>query len=549
MNTRFEKLSHVLFFTLLLIELIIIVLLGIRRHSNLSIFNDPEYTLNTGWLYVDDSGNSHQVTLPAKLDAGSNRSVAINRTLPANLDFMMNLSMLTSHQDIEVYLDSKMIYFRYNEPSDHLFDIPSANVWDVIRLPVHSEGKLLTIKISSPYKDYAGSINEVYLGSTAALLMRTLRTSGLSFILALVTFLMGVIMHLAYSYIKRLVTINRSIFYLGLFSILCSTWLIMESSMMQIIITNEYVISALTYLTLMTFPIPIIIFISYLPNYHYKKFITCMTYIVTSSAFLLIVLQLFNIMDFHESSYIVRYELFIILCCIVITLLLELFRYNNKEVRVFGIASIILFIFGILELATYRVRNSNIGVVFQIGFILFIIILSWDAMRKAADIINMSNSAKHYKFLATKDLLTRCRNRVSYARDMDKVDLGRDITMFITDMDNMKEINDTYGHHAGDEVIILCSQCLLKVFGRRVYRIGGDEFVSIQYDLKQEQIDMLLKEFDEECIKVNKDSPYKFTMSVGYARFDKAVDKTIYDTVNRADQDMYEKKNRKKAKV
>jgi diguanylate cyclase (GGDEF)-like protein len=547
MNERFEKFSHVLFFTLLLLELIIIVFLGFRKHTNISLFNESEYPMNSGWVYTDDSGSAYQVTLPAKLDAGPDNSVTISRILPSNLDFMMNLSMLTSHQNIEVYLDSKLIYFRYNEPSDHLFDIPTYSVWDLVRLPIHSEGKLLSIVIFSHYDDYAGVINEVHAGTTAALLVRSLQTSGLGLVLAIITFLMGVIMIFTYLYLKRLVSISRAILYLGLFTILCSTWLIMESNLMQIFITNEYVISALTYLTLMTFPIPIIIYISYLTNYHYRTVITCMTYIFIISAFILIILQLFNIMDFHESSFLVRSELFVLLGCVIITLLLEQIQYNNKEIRIFTVASVILFLFGILELLTYRIRSSNIGVAFQIGFILFIIILSWDAMRKAAEIIKMSESAKHYKFLATKDLLTSCRNRVSYARDMDRVSLERNITMFIADMDNMKEINDNFGHHTGDEVIVLCSHCLINVFGRRVYRIGGDEFVSIQYDLDQEHIDTLLKQFVAECAKTNEDIPYKFSMSVGYAVFDKDIDKTIYDTVKRADKDMYEKKNRKKS--
>jgi len=172
----------------------------------------------------------------------------------------------------------------------------------------------------------------------------------------------------------------------------------------------------------------------------------------------------------------------------------------------------------------------------------FITLLTWEIIKKVVNIIKLSESAKHYKYLATRDLLTNCRNRVSYARDLDRIDLNRNITLFMVDMDTMKQINDTYGHQAGDEALILSSQCLLKVFGRRVYRIGGDEFVCIAYDHTEEDIQNLLFAFETECFKASEDVPYAITMSVGHATYDKTIDKSIYDTVKRADQYMYNNK-------
>lgn len=546
MLERLQKISHYLFTALLLVELLIIILLGFRNHTNISLFHEPIYTLNSGWTYIDNGGREHKITLPADLDVEAGQRIAITRILPSNIDFLSQLSVLTTHQNIEVYLEGRLIYFRYNEPSDHFFDLPSNSIWDMIKLPPHSEGKPIEFIFDSPYSDYAGKINEVHAGTTSALLVHSLQTTGLHLLLAVITLVFGLFMLASYLYVKRLVSINKAFLYLSIFTMLCSVWLIMESNLTQLFITNEYIISALTYFSLMTLPIPIIIYISYQTTYHYQKTITCLTYIFLASAFVLIGLQLFNIFDFHESSFIIRSELFGFLGFVLITLLLEQFRYHNKKIRMFTLASVILFVFGLLELLTYHTRGNNIGFLFQIGFSLFIIILFADAVHRSTEIIKLSETAKHYKLLATRDPLTNCRSRASYANDMDHISLDRAIIIFVADMDNMKEINDIYGHQAGDEVIIQCSQCMLKVFGRRVYRIGGDEFVSVQYDLVQEGIDSLLKEFTNECLKANEDIPYKFSMSVGYAIYDKSIDKTIYDTVKRADKNMYEEKSKQK---
>ncbi len=544
MFERFDKASKKLFYLLVLLEIVIVIILSFKNHANIAFKDERFYTLNTGWSYMNDQGQTYQISLPIKLDAKPHQKVNISRTIPTDLKFLTNLSILTTHQNIEVYVDGKLIYFRYNEPSDDWFDVPTDSVWDMIQLPPYSEGKNITITYSSAYKDYSGKITEVHAGDKAALLMHSLREAGLSLLLACITLIMGIIIILVYLFFRQLIAINKSSLYLGWFTVLCSIWLIMESNLTQLFISNEHVISALTYLTLMTFPIPIIIYINYLINFHYKNTITIMAYIFIITAFVLILLQVFNIVDFHESSTIVQNEMLFLFGCILIILLLEVFHYNNKEIKVFTIASFILFLFGIIEFLTNRTHGTNNGVFVQTGFMIFIGILSWDSLRKIADIFKLSETAKHYKFLATRDLLTNCRNRVSYARDMDKVSFERNITIFVADMDNMKSINDTYGHHAGDEAIVLCSQCLLKVFGRRVYRIGGDEFVSIQYDLKQENIDSLIKEFQIECAKTNEDNPYQFTLTIGYATYDDTIDTTIYDTVKRADKDMYNRKHK-----
>jgi len=253
------------------------------------------------------------------------------------------------------------------------------------------------------------------------------------------------------------------------------------------------------------------------------------------------------VMDFHESLFIVWVEIMLLFSVVLCTLCLELFWHKNKNIKTFTISSGFLYSFGLLELVTYNLSTEkSTGAYFHIGFLLFTFIMIWDTLKKVAKVITLSESAKHYKYLATRDPLTNCRSRVAYEKDLDCISLDREIVIFMADVNNMKQVNDTFGHHAGDEVIILCSQCLLKVFGRRVYRIGGDEFICIEYDLNKEAIENMLSFFLVECSKADEDNPYDFQVTVGYAFYDRLLDKSIHDTVKRADIDMYERKNKMK---
>lgn len=543
---RRDKISYYLFYILIMIEIIIVAILGFKRHTNISFQNEPFYNLNDNWTYIDENDKEQIISLPVKIDAGLDNTISIYRKLPSGMYHMRALSIMTSHQDIVVYIGTRLVYSRMKKASYNFFDVPTNNIMDIVELPPGSEGKQITITISSKYKEYAGLIDEIHAGSKSALLLRAIKLFGLRLFLAMITFFLGIVIIMIYIFIKHLLKTNRSILFLGWFSVLCSIWLIMESNLTQMFIENEYIISSLSYLSLMTFPIPILIYITFIDNFHYKKVLYSLIYILLASDFILILLQFLNIYDLHQSTSVVRFEIYSLLGFALTTLLLEFFYHKNKAIKVFTISSTTLFLFGVAEFLVINRSYSNSGILFQVGFIIFITILSWDALRKVADVIKLSETAQHYKFLATKDLLTSCRNRVSYAKDMDRVSLERNITMFVADMNNMKQINDTYGHHAGDEAIILCSQCLLKVFGRRVYRIGGDEFVIIQYDLAPTQIELMLADFQKECLKANEDTAYKFFMSIGYAVFDKKIDQTIYDTVDRADKDMYERKNKMK---
>lgn len=543
MLERHNKINTYLFYFLISVELLIIILLSFRQHPNISFKNELFLHLNNDWTYVDDLGVKHIINLPTKLTTGSDHTVIISRRLPNTNNNLHALSILSDHQDIYAYLGGELLYTKVTKSNNSFLDVPSARMWVIIPLPSNCAGKTITLKIKTQYDDYAGKINEVFVGSKSALIINFLNFSGINLVLAIITLISGITAIITHYVLKKFLIFNRSIRYLGWFLILASLWMIMESNLTQIFMGNEAVISALTYLSLMTLPIPILLYITLIENYHFKRTAYCLTYIFTGSAFMQILLQYINILDFHRSIIIVKFEILLLFGVVFITLISELLWYKNKEIKAFTISAGILFIFGIIELFTYKLRAGiNTGDIFQLGFLLFIIILVWDALKRFAKTIKLSESAYHYKFLATRDLLTNCRNRVAYAQDLDRISLDRNITIFLADMNNMKAINDTYGHHIGDEVIALCSQCLLKIFGRRVYRIGGDEFVCIGYDLDQKKIDSLLEDFNNECKTANEDIPYTFRMSVGYAVYDQSIDKSIYDTVKRADKNMYDNK-------
>lgn len=84
-------------------------------------------------------------------------------------------------------------------------------------------------------------------------------------------------------------------------------------------------------------------------------------------------------------------------------------------------------------------------------------------------------------YISNTDELTRCFNRHAYEERINNLDLREEWIYISMDLNNLKHINDSLGHAAGDELICAAADCMRESFGKygNVYRIGGDEFVVI----------------------------------------------------------------------
>lgn len=121
---------------------------------------------------------------------------------------------------------------------------------------------------------------------------------------------------------------------------------------------------------------------------------------------------------------------------------------------------------------------------------------------------------------------------------------GKQFVVMMVDLNKFKLINDTYGHAAGDSVLVTVAQRLLSVVrsSDTVARLGGDEFALIIESLTerdqiaalgQKLIDVLAEEVELECGAV-----VSLGGSVGFARYPKDGD-NLKDILEVADQSMY----------
>jgi diguanylate cyclase (GGDEF)-like protein len=122
----------------------------------------------------------------------------------------------------------------------------------------------------------------------------------------------------------------------------------------------------------------------------------------------------------------------------------------------------------------------------------------------------------------------------------------RPLLLFI-DMDNLKWINDHYGHKEGDQALIGLAGILKKTFRESdiIARIGGDEFV-VLLEATDENSEALLTRLHENVKDYNaKRSQHILSISLGTAHFDPEHPISIDDLLAKADALMYAQKRRK----
>ena len=126
-----------------------------------------------------------------------------------------------------------------------------------------------------------------------------------------------------------------------------------------------------------------------------------------------------------------------------------------------------------------------------------------------------------------------------------KENICEDFSVFVFDLNDLKKINDNFGHDEGDKYIRSGSSLICKTFKHSpVFRIGGDEFACILKDSDYENRVQLKKQIRKQ-IEYNKLHGC-VVIAVGSADYIPNKDNCLLDVFKRADKEMYEDKSRLK---
>ena len=173
-------------------------------------------------------------------------------------------------------------------------------------------------------------------------------------------------------------------------------------------------------------------------------------------------------------------------------------------------------------------------------------------MSKVLQNISLRVLNKKLVELTETDVMTRVKNRVAYTTKESELNsiirsgIKLSFAIALFDLNNLKGINDNYGHEAGDAYIINSCQMLCKIFKNSpVYRIGGDEFAVLLMGDDYNERDELMGRVKTKMAEIESQSPAPealVSVAGGMGVFDPKNDMKVADVFSRADAAMYEDK-------
>ncbi|SDB16796.1 diguanylate cyclase (GGDEF) domain-containing protein [Ruminococcaceae bacterium FB2012] len=129
---------------------------------------------------------------------------------------------------------------------------------------------------------------------------------------------------------------------------------------------------------------------------------------------------------------------------------------------------------------------------------------------------------------------------------------GMEHIVCYADLDNLKLINDLYGHNEGDSALILTAECLRKVFGDSavIGRAGGDEFIVIipRGELDPEKC-LSARDAYVDALNGKGIKPYKFNVSMGIISCTCENGYDLKAALDRADDQLYVHKQKRKREI
>lgn len=532
------------FVCLVAVTFILIAFFNHMPNGNTSI---KDYDLSDGWTR---SGTDEEVVLTdieRDTDKGS-----IERTLTENEASGADLCFQTSNMFFRIWLDDEQIYYFYPK----LSRIEGKYYGDAVHyvsIPFFEGERTLRIEYEPLIDTNWTNFRQMKLQSSRYYEFDILNRNLYKFTICSTIIIFGVFLVLFGIIFDRDVTHRAESTSLGAFAIIMGIWTSSDSMVFQTLTDDPSFVRVLEYTALILLPVPVLIFIAaFTKSFENKLFLTALSMAILNFIFTFSTVVA-GVFDYHNILFITHFVILFGVATVVYLIAKSIKRSRKSLDPKLILAFAMLFLGGIIDLVRYyTTRTQDTAKFSRLGLAVFIVVFSVYELRQLFDLTRRGMELEVMEKLAHTDGLTGLYNRNALEELEERIkheDSGQYIFVQL-DINGLKEINDTYGHAAGDRHISAVAEILLESFeDQQVFRMGGDEFlVVISGSDCAQKLDKGLKRFNELEAEYNEtvDDDLQLHLAYGTAEYDAGThDPEEAERV--ADIRMYECKSKMKA--
>ena len=223
-------------------------------------------------------------------------------------------------------------------------------------------------------------------------------------------------------------------------------------------------------------------------------------------------------------------------------------RINAHGSSLINFTTSVIFLLGITKYGGLLLRTGSPSYLTIVCIICTMMITS---LIISASMAMLRATQKSLSYLSTHDSLTGLYNRLFFEAEFSRMEKSRlyPISIIMADVDELKKVNDTFGHSTGDQLLINLANLFSKVFRQEdiISRYGGDEFVILlpgsDASIAKEVINRIKKQI---ATYNKKHTELPISISIGVSTAKKG--ESLKDHLKLADKYMYQNKNKKNRK-
>lgn len=509
------------------------------------------YNFEDGWYYMDQDSPKQVTGFPASADAVDGELILYNQ-LP-RLTGDEAVMFQNNYQFIQVYVNSKCIYsFGYN--NSPRFGRMVGNFLCLIPLKAEYSQQTISIHLKPNYQGNLAGLKSMTLGPSGSLILGVLSQNKGIILCLIIMVIFGTALLICSMWLHRIFDMDCRIFLnLGLFILMSAVWIWSDSPLPQFWFSNSVAVCLVSFMNFMLMPLPLISFIELVCSRERSALsllkIACLVNFAVQS--LLYVMQVADFPQMLPATHFLLAVTILVILYYLFYMVKKKKSYYAKGILVaigtmclFSIIAIILF---------YQNSQTNNSKYFRIGFLFMIVIFLYLSIKEVLSYHQIKIKAEVYRNLAYTDIMTQTRNRTAFEKFTDTLNHSAEkqssLTFVMLDINNLKTTNDSFGHQAGDILIISAAECIKKAFSDigTIYRIGGDEFLiiienpGIDIDDRLRLLNSKINEYNENQPNL----PYRLSIAHGYATMSSLKKYDVDALIKAADENMYRNKSAK----
>lgn len=504
----------------------------------------------TGW--EDDKGNN--VSLYQVFEKKEVRR-SFTYTLDGSQLNGRSLCMITHNIKFTVWLEGEKLY-DFQPELGGIYGKRYGEAVHTITIPSFDDKRTLHLIAESVRFDGTSGCNEVYLEDSREFVHDLASEYGIKLGFCTITFAFGFLLFLIAIIEDQMTGKMIEGLCLGCVTMIVSAWIGSQTMLIRLLSPNPAMLRLMEYISLDVVPIPTLLFIAHYTKNPKSKLVTVSVLASAANTILSIFFVIMNICDYSDML-VVTHTLIVSGVLLIIALITKavLKRDISRQKGIYIISAMsILILSGALDMLRYYIgTNKNTAFLTVVGLLVFALILAEYEYRRIIEMQVRSSKAEIMQTLAMEDALTGLGSRaafVAHEKEIQARNSGKCIFVHF-DVNNLKKVNDVYGHAEGDRHLIATANVLKESFGKfgKVYRVGGDEFFAIlDEDTCQPDYSAALSLLKRVQDKYNteEEPPVQLAIAYGMAEYDYSEQNP--ETAERlADSRMYEEKRRMKS--